>query len=153
MSDDTWTAERVATLRALWNQAPRLSLLEIARRMGMTKNAIVGKAHRLDLPSRPSPIIRGTTPPRVVEAKAPSPIIRGTTPPRVVEAKAPAPSDAPPPPPVRHGLSPHRACQHIAGEPAGAATLFCGAPAKPGSSYCAAHHALCWIIPPWREAA
>jgi hypothetical protein len=35
------------------------STSQIAHRLGVSKNAVVGKAHRLDLPARPSPIIRG----------------------------------------------------------------------------------------------
>lgn len=27
-------------------------------------------------------------------------------------------------------------------------TAYCGAPAKPGSSYCEEHHAKCWWKPP-----
>ena len=49
-----WTSGAIDQLRALW--AEGLSTAEIGRRMGVTKNAIVGKAHRLDLPARPSPI-------------------------------------------------------------------------------------------------
>ncbi|MDQ5955521.1 MAG: GcrA cell cycle regulator [Patescibacteria group bacterium] len=37
-----------------------LSTAEIGRRLGISKNAIVGKAHRLDLTARPSPIRRGS---------------------------------------------------------------------------------------------
>jgi GcrA cell cycle regulator len=52
-----WSAERDAQLRALWAQdAPRLSATKIGAAMGLTKNAVVGRAHRLLLPSRPSPI-------------------------------------------------------------------------------------------------
>jgi GcrA cell cycle regulator len=51
---NTWTSEHDAQLRALWGEAH--SCNEIARRMGMTKNAVIGRAHRLKLPSRPSPI-------------------------------------------------------------------------------------------------
>ena len=40
------------------------STAEIGRRLGVSKNAVVGKAHRLDLPARPSPIRReGERPP------------------------------------------------------------------------------------------
>ena len=46
-------------LRVLWAEGHSTS--EIGRRMGITKNAVVGKAHRLDLPARPSPI-RGRVP-------------------------------------------------------------------------------------------
>ena len=51
-----WSEEVITQLRALW--ADGLSTAEIGRRLGVTKNAIVGKAHRLDLAARPSPIRR-----------------------------------------------------------------------------------------------
>ena len=51
-----WTDEVIGQLRALWAEGH--STAEIGRRLGVTKNAIVGKAHRLDLPARPSPIRR-----------------------------------------------------------------------------------------------
>lgn len=49
-----WTNDQATTLRRLWDEGH--SGAEIARQMGMTKNAVVGRAHRMDLPSRPSPI-------------------------------------------------------------------------------------------------
>lgn len=49
-----WTEELIARLRDLWSQG--LSTAEIGRQLSITKNAVVGKAHRLELPSRPSPI-------------------------------------------------------------------------------------------------
>lgn len=52
----SWTAERVDELIGLWKEG--LSTAEIGRRLGMSKNAVVGKAHRLNLPARPSPIKR-----------------------------------------------------------------------------------------------
>lgn len=45
-----------ATLRQLWTEGHATA--EIGRRMGRSKNSIVGHAHRMDLPPRPSPIIR-----------------------------------------------------------------------------------------------
>src|SRR5476651_2118752 len=51
-----WNDEVIGHLRALWAEGH--STAEIGRRLGVTKNAIVGKAHRLDLPARPSPIRR-----------------------------------------------------------------------------------------------
>jgi GcrA cell cycle regulator len=51
-----WNDEIISQLRALWAEGH--STAEIGRRLGVTKNAIVGKAHRLDLPARPSPIRR-----------------------------------------------------------------------------------------------
>lgn len=51
-----WTEETIARLKELWEQG--LSTAEIGRQIGITKNAVVGKAHRLGLPARPSPIRR-----------------------------------------------------------------------------------------------
>ncbi len=51
-----WTEDIIARLRALWDEGH--STAEIGRRLGVTKNAVVGKAHRLALPPRPSPIRR-----------------------------------------------------------------------------------------------
>jgi len=52
----TWTVERVSELRKLW--ASGVSTAEIGRRLGVSKNAVVGKAHRTGLAPRPSPIRR-----------------------------------------------------------------------------------------------
>ena len=49
-----WTEETIQRLRAFWTEG--LSTAEIGRRLGVSKNAVVGKAHRLDLTARPSPI-------------------------------------------------------------------------------------------------
>lgn len=54
-----WTAARIAQLRTLW--AAGHSAQQIARAMHTSKNAIVGKAHRLALPGRPSPIKTAST--------------------------------------------------------------------------------------------
>ena len=53
-----WTEETIARLKSLWAEGH--STAEIGRRMGVSKNAVVGKAHRLNLPARPSPIRRPT---------------------------------------------------------------------------------------------
>jgi len=57
-----WAEETIVRLRELWSEGH--STAEIGRRLGVSKNAVVGKAHRLDLPARPSPIRReGERPP------------------------------------------------------------------------------------------
>jgi len=48
-----WTPERTTALMALWSED--LSTAEIGRRLGITKNAVIGKAHRLGLPPRRPP--------------------------------------------------------------------------------------------------
>lgn len=61
-----WTEERIEKLSELWSQ--ELSTAEIGKILGITKNAVVGKAHRLGLPKRQSPIRRSASKP-----KAPKP--------------------------------------------------------------------------------
>lgn len=51
-----WTDERDALLRKLWAVRPMMSATEIAERLGTTKHSIIGKARRLKLPGRDSPI-------------------------------------------------------------------------------------------------
>jgi GcrA cell cycle regulator len=59
-----WDEGAIQCLRSLW--ADGLSSAAIGRRMGRSKNSIVGKAHRLDLPGRPDPIARdGIVKPRI----------------------------------------------------------------------------------------
>jgi GcrA cell cycle regulator len=48
--DVTWTPERVELLTQLWDQG--LPSAEIGRRMGLTKNAVIGKVHRIALSPR-----------------------------------------------------------------------------------------------------
>ena len=52
----TWTPERITELKRLW--ATGASTAEIGRQLDVSKNAVVGKVHRLGLPGRPSPIRR-----------------------------------------------------------------------------------------------
>lgn len=64
-----WTDEIVARLRELWAQG--LSTAEIGRQLNVTKNAVVGKAHRLGLEGRPSPIRKASaTKDKVGETKS-----------------------------------------------------------------------------------
>ena len=54
-----WGGEQVDELRRLWDQSnPKLSTKEIGRQLGISKNAVIGKARRLNLAPRPSPINR-----------------------------------------------------------------------------------------------
>ena len=52
-----WSPEAIAQLTQLWNEG--LSTAQIGLRIGVTKNSVVSKAHRVGLPERPSPIMRG----------------------------------------------------------------------------------------------
>ena len=54
----SWNDEKINRLKKLW--AEGLTTGEIGKRLGISKNAVVGKAHRLGLKGRPSPIKRPT---------------------------------------------------------------------------------------------
>lgn len=54
MPSQEWPEARTLLLRTLWAEGHSAS--EIGRRLGVTGNAVVGKAHRLHLPERGSPI-------------------------------------------------------------------------------------------------
>ena len=49
-----WTDDRLEKLRELWDQ--KLSISKIGEALGVSRNAIAGKAHRLGLEKRQSPI-------------------------------------------------------------------------------------------------
>ncbi len=81
MSGMIWTAEMIETLRRLWGQG--FSARAIADHIpGCTKNSAIGKAHRLGLASRPSPIVPTGKPkrnrrpkPRAVLARMPNEVL------------------------------------------------------------------------------
>ena len=93
-----WSEEIIAQLKDLW--AEGLSTAEIGRRLSITKNAVVGKAHRLGLPPRPSPIRRNGSKPKAAdktEHSTPTPAVPETP---VNRSGAPAPAVAPTPLPA-----------------------------------------------------
>jgi len=58
-SQERWSDDKVQAFRELWPHF-ELSASEIGRRLGMSKNSIVGKAHILGLEPRPSPLHAGS---------------------------------------------------------------------------------------------
>ncbi len=145
-SDFDWTAEAIACLRVLWDEGG--STAEIGRRMRISKNAVVGKVHRLGLPRRPSPIRRdGSNPPR----RTATPRVRGPGLPPLpsVAAARPVPATSPPPVPPPAVVAPRpparQPCCWPIGEPGMPGFRFCDAPAKPGKPYCAEHAAVAYV--------
>jgi len=134
----TWTEERVAELSKLWDTG--YSASAIGKMLGVSKNAVVGKAHRMRLEARPSPIRRDQ---RVrMRRRVPMPI-------RLNDLRpAPTPVPAPPPPaprlaPRRDGKGPNCLWPH--GDPGEADFHFCGSPAVDGKPYCPEHCARAYI--------
>lgn len=105
----SWTEERIDKLTRMWEGGSTAS--QIAEELGgVSRNAVIGKAHRLGLKARPSPVKANErsddTPaappppraPRPVEA-APAAPAPSAPPPRAA-APAPRPAPAAPPPPA-----------------------------------------------------
>jgi GcrA cell cycle regulator len=54
----SWTEERIERLKKMWHDGATAS--EIAEKLGgVSRNAVIGKAHRLGLEARPSPVKPG----------------------------------------------------------------------------------------------
>jgi GcrA cell cycle regulator len=161
-----WNEETILRLRTLWAEGH--STAEIGRRLGVSKNAIVGKAHRLDLDARPSPIRRepppapptcfradGTTLPPLastdepvisVPTLAPEPevVTPVPQPPAPVRAVAPAPVPRLAPVPARPYGRVITCCWPI-GEPGTRSFHFCDSPSEPGKPYCGEHAKLAYV--------
>ncbi len=145
-----WTQERITELTRFWNDG--LSTAEIGKLLGITKNAVVGKAHRLRLASRPSPIrrmaARPLTPrvprePRVTTMPAlPQTAAMGATR-SMMPAPQPAPVKARIETPVLQ-LSNQR-CMWPVGHPGEAEFHFCGERSLVGKPYCATHCAVAYV--------
>jgi GcrA cell cycle regulator len=84
----SWTDERIDRLKELWSQGKTASF--IAEELGgVSRNAVIGKAHRLGLQSRPSPVKPNEPAPKVKAKKV-----------ERAESPAPAPRPAAAPAPV-----------------------------------------------------
>jgi len=91
----SWTEERIDTLKKMWDSG--MTATQIAEELGgVSRNAVIGKAHRLGLQSRPSPV-KPNEPKAEAAAPAPRPAaLAAPSPqpaaPRVAETRAAAPT-------------------------------------------------------------
>ena len=105
----SWTDERIATLKKMWEGGSTAS--QIADELGgVSRNAVIGKAHRLGLKSRPSPV-KANEKKKAAPAKpkpAPKPAAKKAAPkPAAPKPAAPAaPAQPTTPPASRQDASP-----------------------------------------------
>lgn len=140
----SWTDDRVSVLKKLWGEGRTAA--EIAKELGgVTRNAVIGKAHRLKLSNRVSPIQQNNKKPvqKVVERKE---VERETVQQNVTVF---VPSEKPK---IRASqarlqslldLKP-RACRWPVGDPKEEGFGFCGCDAIPGLPYCGDHAKLAY---------
>lgn len=133
----TWTQEDEATLTKLWNAGQSGS--QIAKVLGISRNAVIGKVFRLELPHRK------TAAKRIPVAHILKP--KEQRPPRLAAPQVssiPLPAE-PPVPQTALRLTllqlTDKTCKCGLGDPKDADFAFCGLPVKEGSPYCPTHHA------------
>jgi GcrA cell cycle regulator len=147
-----WTDERVEVLKKLWLEG--LSASQIAKQLGgVTRNAVIGKVHRLGLsgratPSQPSrPAFRAPRPPR--------PAISSASAHRRLEPRPdaahrvairPAPYVEEPGTATVLTLGAHM-CKWPIGDPATAEFTFCGRRSADEGPYCVEHARLAYQPP------
>ena len=92
----SWTEERIATLTKMWESGSTAS--QIADELGgVSRNAVIGKAHRLGLKSRPSPVKAKEKKPAAKKKEAAPAVAKPAAPkPKpAVRREDPAPAPAP----------------------------------------------------------
>ncbi len=95
----SWTDERIEKLTKMWEGGATAS--QIADELGgVSRNAVIGKAHRLGLKARPSPVKANEKPARPAAPKKAKPVdAQPAAPEPKVEAPAAKAEPSPPPPP------------------------------------------------------
>jgi GcrA cell cycle regulator len=154
----SWNDERVELLKKLWTDG--LSASQIAAELGgVTRNAVIGKVHRLGLSGRAkSPSVSA---PRPRKAPAPRPVVRSTSMPQVRGNVALAPMVMtetylqPAVRPMEEVVVPmsrrvqimelrEAMCKWPIGDPTHAEFVFCGADCNFGTPYCTHHSAIAY---------
>jgi len=89
----SWTEERIERLKKMWHDGATASQIAVELG-GVSRNAVIGKAHRLGLEQRPSPVKPGEEKEARKPAPAVTPAKAGAAAPRA-EPHKPAPAPAP----------------------------------------------------------
>ena len=146
-----WDDNNVLKLRELWDQG--LPTAQIGKLLGFTKNAVVGKAHRIGLERRPSPIRRTAVKPD--RKKARSPIMPKLN----FEVKKDEVRENPVhqqtfQPLVKNLFtkSVKRGCEWPEGHPDESDFKFCGKERFEDKPYCIDHCAVAYVIPEKEES-
>lgn len=135
----SWTDEKIEDLKKLW--AKGLSTAEIGRELGVSKNAVVGKSHRLGLKPRPSPISG-----KSAESTAAAPAAKAAAAAAPAKPKAAKPAKAKPAEKIGDiiDLGPQM-CRWPFGDPGDEDFHFCGRQVAPSKPYCPEHCAVAYV--------
>lgn len=147
-----WDDERVELLKKLWSEG--LSASQIAGKMGgVTRNAVIGKVHRLGLSGRATP----AKPQRGRSYETPSPTLSAApkagpidTAPVITEPEFTAPLMTETGDLTTVATLKNNMCKWPVGDPATDDFHFCGQSTATGKSYCA-YHARLAFQPSYRK--
>ena len=114
MRPSVWTSDRVARLTRLWGSGMSARLIAEDLGCGISRDAVIGKAHRLRLAGRLSPINW-------------EPLADSSRPATIAIESLTAQS-----------------CRYPIGDPLKAGFRFCCRRQAAGSSFCAEHHRIVW---------
>lgn len=145
-----WTDEKVKALVQLWESGQ--SITQIGKALGMTRNAVVGKAHRIGLAKRASPIMRSEKPAQPRQPVQRHEAVHSTQPaPRTIQVReeqavVPAGQQNQLTPAMLAALTPTSGprCKWPIGDPKTSDFDFCSGVALPGKPYCAQHCAMAY---------
>ena len=146
-----WNDENVARLKDLWDQG--LPTAQIGKLIGFTKNAVVGKAHRIGLERRPSPIRRTAVKPDRKKARSPvRPKLNFEN--STDEEKIIRPQIHTLQPSIKNIFtsSSKRGCEWPEGHPDEPEFHFCNKQRFEDKPYCLDHCAVAYVIPEKEEA-
>lgn len=140
-----WTEDRVGALTKLWLEGQSASQIAKALGGGVTRNAVIGKVHRLGLSGRAAPSQPARTTYRPTRPRATAPAPAQPSAPRRIEAAQPRPVTPPRPEPAPElpgtatvmTLGAHM-CKWPIGDPSSTEFSFCGRRASEGV-YCVEH--------------
>jgi GcrA cell cycle regulator len=138
-----WTEDRVGALKKLWLEGQSASQIAKALGGGVTRNAVIGKVHRLGLSGRAAPSQPVRTVFRPARPKPVQPAMAQPSAPRRIEAAEPRPVVQPVAVPDLPGtatvmtLGAHM-CKWPIGDPSSREFSFCGRRASEGV-YCVEH--------------
>ena len=141
----SWNESNVARLKELWDQG--LPTAQIGKLLGFTKNAVVGKAHRIGLERRPSPIRRTAVKPDRKKARSPIvPTLKFEASKEVLKQQTFQPS-------VKNLFTNQtkRGCEWPDGHPDESDFKFCGKDRFEDKPYCIDHCAVAYVIPEKEE--
>ena len=146
----SWDEENVTRLRELWDQG--LPTAQIGKLIGFTKNAVVGKAHRIGLERRPSPIRRTAVKPDRKKARSPvMPKLNFETSKEIINTQSKETSTFQPVVKNLFTQPKKRGCEWPEGHPDEPEFHFCGKERFEEKPYCLNHCAIAYIIPEKEE--